>query len=104
MLCNVFLIGGLSSLPGLRRRIEADLRAIAPTECPVRVRTLGESAAMDGARQCSAKFLQAKMMSREQWDAEGSAGTRHRFGSWSAATGTIHRVSRSGSTQAKSQR
>lgn len=39
---NIILVGGCASLPGLRRRLELDLRALAPSDHMIRVRVVPE--------------------------------------------------------------
>lgn len=47
LVANVVLIGGLAGLPGLRRRIEADLQALVPDDYVVRVRIPPRSGATE---------------------------------------------------------
>ena len=103
---NIVLVGGLASVPGLRRRLEHELRAVAPEDVPVNVRTPARptTAAAEGAAalvqapptSALGRFLQVHLLSRDNWQKHGgSAADRSAtycadavFGGWNAASGT----------------
>lgn len=84
MLSNVLVVGGGSKIPGLIRRLEAELRSRIKTEWQVRVRAMQDpitSTWLGGARMAN-KFpsvVREYGVTREEYLEHGSAWTSRRF-------------------------
>lgn len=90
MYSNICLFGGIATLPGLRRRLELDVKSLADEDYCVRVRTCPEPsmAAINGALHLPQRVFQAHFVRRDEWQKAGNAATalaRGRFGCWGAA-------------------
>ncbi|KAL9057545.1 MAG: hypothetical protein Q9162_002278 [Coniocarpon cinnabarinum] len=83
LLTHVLVIGGTCRMPGFVERFESDLRSVAPSECPVRVRkpadpvTFTWSGGMRLAQDHDA--LKSHLISRGEYLEHGSQWTAKRF-------------------------
>lgn len=86
MYANIILVGGLANITNLRRRLEVDLRSLAPEDFAVRVRVpaMPGLAAMSGGLHLPKGFLSAKLIGKEEWEKPGLGTTlaRERFLGW----------------------
>ncbi|KAL7543883.1 hypothetical protein ACHAWF_007473 [Thalassiosira exigua] len=75
---NVLLVGGNARIPGYGKRVEEELRALAPANYPVRVHLPEDpvSYAWQGAKQFSSKpgFLEQFSIDRLSWEAAKKSG------------------------------
>jgi actin-related protein 6 len=89
---NVVLVGGGARMRGLKRRLEGELRSLAPIEMPVHVYTPSDpsTAAIEGAQTLLssapgtglAKVLEARLQPGKMYNYEAACRA---FGSWSSA-------------------
>ncbi|KAL9938582.1 hypothetical protein V8E36_002301 [Tilletia maclaganii] len=94
MWSNIVLIGGGARLPGLRIRLEHELRMLAPDDIDVHIWDCKEpeKAAAQGALALlsappdspEARFFRAHLVTRTEWANAGAAVCRARFGGWMA--------------------
>ncbi|KAE8259645.1 hypothetical protein A4X13_0g882 [Tilletia indica] len=101
MWSNIVLVGGGARLPGLRRRLENELRSLAPEDAIIHIWEYAEpeNAAAHGAlallsapsNSPEARFFRAHLVTRTEWASAGAAVCRARFGGWMAMhDGSLH--------------
>lgn len=84
LLANVVVGGGTAAMPGLVERLQAELRALTPTQCLVRVRRAGDAVRgtwLGGARMAARAPLRLReaCVTREEYLEHGAAWTARRF-------------------------
>ncbi|CAD6887404.1 unnamed protein product [Tilletia controversa] len=101
MWSNIVLVGGGARLPGLRRRLQNELRSLAPEDMMIHIWEYAEpeNAAAHGALallrappdSAEARFFRAHTVTRTEWASAGAAVCRARFGGWMAMhDGSMH--------------
>jgi Actin len=89
---NILLIGGMAQLPGLKERLEDEVRPFAPDDIEIRVEVADEpalAAAQGAASLCTrepnsseGRFLASRFVTVEDWREQGQRICRERFRSW----------------------
>ncbi|KAK0548961.1 Actin- protein 6 [Tilletia horrida] len=106
MWSNIVLVGGGAKLPGLRKRLENELRPLAPDnvnlhfwECeePETVAARGALSLLSSrTSSAESRFLRAHLVNRTEWLSAGAAVCRARFGGWMAMHDASAHVRKSG--------